>query len=150
MPTHIRLSPERIHQLTRIAEAKGLTVADLIADYIRREIAAGVIPADIPYVEVEAGDERLTIRAPDFEAAVPVQEVPALIQRLRDINAHAAAKDAGRSHRMFEAAAALSGIQLVRMAGGVRLKSPITGETYPLASGLAEDLADQVARAVEK
>ncbi|SEO01810.1 hypothetical protein SAMN04488103_110155, partial [Gemmobacter aquatilis] len=45
--------------------------------------------------------------------------------------------------------AALSGVSVKRMGGGLKLVSPITGRKYPMAFGVAADLADQIDRATE-
>ena len=45
--------------------------------------------------------------------------------------------------------AALSGIKVKRTGNGVKLVSPFTGKEYPLAFGVANDLAGQIERTAE-
>ena len=142
--SHIRLSPERLHQLRQIADAEGKSLPDLLAEFIQTKIDEGVIPAGVPFVKLRKRADALHLEAQDFEVTIPVSELPAVAGSLRDL-AHEKRQLAKVREGIFE----LAGIHLVKMASGVRLKSPITGKTYPLASSLAADLADQLEREVQ-
>lgn len=146
MAFNLKLPDERGKQLQMIAHAEGKSVVDVITDHIRAKVAAGVIPADLPYVDVTKTDTGLTVAMPGFEGAVPTGEVPALADALRGAGAKLTPADVERKQMLIEGLAALSGIKVKRMAQGVKLVSPFTGKEYPLAFGVAADLADQIER----
>ncbi len=146
MAFNLKLPDERGKQLQMIAVAEGKSVVDVITDHIRAKVAAGVIPADLPYVDVTKTDTGLTVAMPGFEGAVPAGEVPALADALRGAGAKLTPADVERKQMVIEGLAALSGIKVKRMAQGVKLVSPFTGKEYPLAFGVAADLADQIER----
>ena len=146
MAFNLKLPDERGKQLQMIAEAEGKSVVDVITDHIRAKVAAGVIPADLPYVDVTKNDTGLTVVLPGFEGAVPAGEVRALADALRGAGAKLTPADVERKQMLIEGLAALSGIKVKRMAQGVKLVSPFTGKEYPLAFGVAADLADQIER----
>lgn len=146
MAFNLKLPDERGKQLQLIAEAEGKTVVDVITDHIRAKVAAGVIPADLPGVEVEKGPEEITIRAANgFEATIPNSAGPTLADLLKQ----SGPANVERKKRLIEGLAALSGIKLKGMAAGMKLVSPATGQEYPLSFAVAEDLGDQIARAAK-
>ena len=149
MAFNLKLPDERGRQLQMIAEAEGKSVVDVIADHIRAKVAAGVIPADLPFMGVEKTDTGVTITGPGFECEVPAREVPALAEALRGAGEKLTPADVERKQLLIQGLAALSGIKVKRMAQGVKLVSPATGKEYPLAFGVAADLADQIDRALK-
>lgn len=155
MAFNLKLPDERGKQLQMIAEAEGKTVVDVITDHIRAKIAAGVIPADLPYVDVTKTDTGLTITAPDFAGEVPADKVQDFAVALRetvimrDAGKKLSPADVERKQKLIEGLAALSGIKVKRMAQGVKLVNSRTGKEYPLAFGVAADLAKQIERATE-
>ncbi|WP_031327899.1 hypothetical protein ACTTAF_12135 [Rhodobacter capsulatus] len=148
MPYMLRLPDERGAQLRQIAEKKNTTVSELITDYIRSEIEAGTIPSNIPGINVAKAGESIAISAPGFEASVPLQEGQTLADLLRK-SAALSPSDFERKKQWFDGLAGLSGVTLKRMGAGVRIVSPVTGAEYPLASGVAEDLATEIERAAK-
>lgn len=146
MAFNLKLPDERGKQLQMIAEAEGKSVVDVITDHIRAKVAAGVISADLPYVDVTKTDAGVNVAMPGFEGAVPAGEIHALADALRDAGAKLTPVDVERKQMLIEGLAALSGIRVKRMAQGVKLVSPFTGKEYPLAFGVAADLADQIER----
>jgi hypothetical protein len=146
MAFNLKLPDERGAQLQMIAEAEGKSVVDVITDHIRAKVAAGVIPADLPFAGVTKTAAGLSITMPGFEGEVSTGEVPALADALRDAGNKLTPADVERKQKLIEGMAALSGIKVKRMARGVKLVSPITGKEYPLAFGVAADLADQIER----
>lgn len=149
MAFNLKLPEERGIQLQQIAEAEGKTVVDVITDAIRVKIEAGVIPADLPNIEVVKTPDGITIDAPGFSGDVPAGEVPVLAEALRMAATKLTPADVERKKKLIEGLAALHGIKVRRMGAGVKLVSPITGEEYPLAFGVAADLGDQIARAAK-
>ncbi|MBL4917444.1 hypothetical protein [Szabonella alba] len=147
MTNHIRLPAERIEQLRRIAQAKEKTITEVIADYVRSEIAAGTIPASVPGFDVASEGASITIRANGFEASVPMGEGPTVADLLKE--AGSANADPERKKRWIEGAAAMSGMTVKRAGNGLKLVSPITGREFPLNLDIAADLAEQIERAAE-
>lgn len=149
MAFNLKLPVERGKQLQMIAEAEGKSVVDVITDHIRAKVAAKVIPADLPYMDVTKTDTGLNVAMPGFEGDVPADEVSALANALRTASAKLTPADVERKRKLIEGLAALSGIKVKGMAKGVKLVSPITGREYPLAFGVAADLADQIERTAQ-
>lgn len=145
MAFNLKLPDERGKQLQMIAEAEGKTVVDVITDHIRAKVAAGVIPADLPGVEIEKTPEDITIRAPGFTATFPTSEGLTLASLLKQFGP----ADLERKKRWIEGVAKLSAIKVKGMGAGMKLVSPTTGKEYPLSFAVAEDLGDQITRATE-
>lgn len=142
----LKMPDERGAQLKMIAEREGKTAVDVVTDMIRTKLAEYGISADLPGVTVEKTDKTVRIEMPNFEGEVSAIEAATLADSLRDASA---AANAEGKRRWLEGLGALSGIKVERMAQGVRLVSPITGQTYPLTFSVAADLADQIDRTVE-
>lgn len=145
----LKLPAERGEQLRQIAAAKNKTVPEIIGDYIRAEIDAQTIPADLPGVEVQKTPSELKIIMPGFEGAVPLSQVRILTSALRRADDEAAPEGKEHIRNLRAGIAALSGVSVKRMGGGLKLVSPITGRKYPMAFGVAADLADQIDRAAQ-
>lgn len=148
MPYMLKLADERGEQLKMIADREGKTVADVVTDAIRAKIDAGVIPAALPGVYVAKADENVTIEMQGFSGEVSAIEAAKLADSLREAGTSLSPADVERKQRWLEGLGALSGIKVERMASGVRLVSPITGQKYPLTFGVASDLADQIEREI--
>lgn len=144
MTNHIRLPAERIEQLRMIAEAEGKTITEVVADLIRSKVDAGVIPGDVPGIDVTSTGPAITIRARGFEAEIPADQGPTLGDLLR--GAGNVTSDPERKKRWIEGLAALSGIKVKRAGSGLKLISPITGQEIPLNLDVAADLGDQIER----
>lgn len=144
----IKLSDERGEQLEAIARAKNTTVADLLVEYIRSEIAAKTIPDTIPGIEVAKDGPAITIKARDFEVSVPMNEGPTLGDVLR--GAGTLADDPERKKRWIESLAALSGVRVKRTGpNSLKLVSPLTNNEYSLPLNVAADLGDQIDKAAK-
>lgn len=142
----LKLPDERGVQLHRIAEAKNKTVGELIADYIRSEIEAGTITSEVPGVEVTKTGPEIVVKARDgFEVSIPLGQGPTVAELLRE-SGELTPSDPERKARWLEGLGALTGVKIKRMGAGVKIVSPITGKEYPLASGVAADLADEIER----
>lgn len=141
--SHIGLPVERIKQLELIAKAKGTTIPNLIGDYIRTEIAAGTIPADIPGIEVVKAPDSITIRAQGVSVVIPMGEGQTVADLLRTASE---VSDPARKKRWLEGAAALSGVRVKRAGNGIKVISNTTGNEFPLSLSVATDVADQIER----
>lgn len=149
MAFNLKLPDERGKQLQMIAEAEGKSVVDVITDFIRAKAEAGVIPRDLPGVEVETTPSELKIIMPGFEGAVPLSQVRILTSALRRADDEAAPEGKEHIRNLRAGIAALSGVSVKGMGKGMKLISPLTGREYPMAFGVAADLADQIDRATE-
>jgi len=149
MAFNLKLPDERGRQLQLIAEAEGKTVVDVITDHIHAKVEAGVIPADLPNVDVKRTGNGLVVSLPGFAGDVPAPEVVALTEALRGAGAKLTRADVERKQALIEGLAALSGIKVKRMAQGVKIVSSLTGAEYPLSFSVAADLADQIERNAE-
>ncbi|PZX26355.1 hypothetical protein LY44_01049 [Rhodobacter capsulatus] len=144
----IRLPSERIEQLRQIAEARHTTIAEVIARFVRSEIAAGTIPATVPGVVVQRTGAEIIITANGFDAAVPMDQGPTLADVLK--GAATLSVDPERKKQWLEGLAALSGIQVKRAGNGLKLVSGLTKREFPLALDVAVDLGEAIARAAEQ
>ncbi|SIS57231.1 hypothetical protein [Phaeovulum vinaykumarii] len=144
----IKLSDERGEQLRQIAQAKKLAVADLIAEFIRSEVAAGTIAPTVPGVDVQKAETAIVITANGFKASVPMNEGPTLADVLK--GTATLSNDPERKKQWLEGAAALSGVK-VKLTGrhSLKLTSPLTGREYSLPLSVAADLGDQIQKVVE-
>ena len=139
----LKLPDERGAQLRLISEAEGKSVTGLIGEYIRSKVAAGVIPADLPNVVAKRTLAGLDLTLRGFAGSVPTNEISAFMAALRGAT-KLMSEGMVRKQWPIEGIASLSGIKVKRMAQGVKLISPLSGQEYPLASGVAADLADQI------
>lgn len=147
MPTHISLPNERVEQLRMIAKAKNITIPEVIAGYVRAEIEAGTIPAEIPGIDVTSTGPAIVIKAGDFTAEIPTAEGPTLADLLRDAGNVKA--DPERKKRWLEGLAALSGIKVKRAGNGLKVVSPLTGREFALNLDVAADLGNQIGKKAE-
>lgn len=147
MPTHISLPNERVEQLRLIAKAKNKTIVEIIADYVRSEIAAGTIPGTVPGIDVRKTGPEITITGRDFSVSLPAEEGPTLADLLKQSGS--ATADPERKERWIASLATLSGVKVKRAGNGVKLVSPITGREFPLNLDIAADLADEISRTAE-
>ncbi|SOC14351.1 hypothetical protein [Rhodobacter maris] len=148
MTNHIRLPSERIEQLRQIAEARHTTIAEVIAGFVRSEIAAGTIPAAVPGIDVETAGTEIVIKANGFEASVPMHEGPTLADVLK--GAATLSTDPERKKQWLEGLGALSGVQVRRAGNGLKIVSPLTGQVFPLNLDVAVDLGEEIARQTTK
>jgi hypothetical protein len=143
----LKLPDERGKQLRQIAAAKNTTIPEVIAGFVRAEIANGTIPATVPGIEIGADGPNITIKAKGFAGAIPATEGPILADLLK--GSATATADTERKKRWIEGLAALSGVKVKRTGNGVKLVSPFTDDEYPLSFGVAADLADQIKRTAQ-
>lgn len=148
MAFNLKLPDERGKQLQMIAEKEGKSVVDVITDHIRSKIAEGVIPADLPTATISKTEDGVHMTLPGFEASILLQEVSKFNEALRGgskfFNTDAASKE-----RLINSLRSLTGVQIKGMAQGVKLVSSVDGAVYPLATSVAEDLADQIERSAK-
>lgn len=137
-PDSLRLSHRRLAQINSIADALGVSATEAIAYMIRKEVAAGTIPADIPGFVVSSANGSVAISIDDADpAALSVDAARALAGSIRGTVAGEASQFSVKD-----------GYSFIRIGRGFKLRVPLSGEEVAMTGDLAIDLADQIERAV--
>ena len=133
----IRLDPRRLEQFKSIGQKLGLSNAGLVSHLVREKIAAGIIPADIPGVIVEAfdGGIRITIDGGktgsySFAAA-------------RKLSATIRAVVSGKDKGVFDLD---DNYAVMRRGAGYMIAAPWPGREVVFTGDLLIDLADIIDR----
>ncbi|MBX5023045.1 hypothetical protein [Rhizobium lentis] len=138
-PDSLRLSPRRLEQLHAIANALDLSVTEAVTHLIRREIAAGTIPAAIPGFNVHRVADGILIQIDDGPSKTySVESARALASTLRGT----VAGEAG----VFSVQ---HGYSFIRLGRGFKLTAPMPGPEVSMTGDLAIDLAEQIEKAAE-
>jgi hypothetical protein len=133
----VRIPPRRLEQLRTIAGVLQLSVADTIAHMIRKEVAAGTIPAAIPGIEVRPVDDGVSIQIDDGPVAnLSHAAARALASIIRDAVAGNSGVINLDHHYMF-----------MRRGAGYKLAAPFPGKEHSLSGDLALDIAELIERA---
>lgn len=136
-PTTLHLSPRRLEQINAIAVALGVTATEAVAHMIRKEIAAGTIPGDIPGFAVKADAGSIAVRIDDGELATYSADAA------REIAASIRGTVAGEAS-IFSTKNRFS---FIRVGRGFKLRVPLSGSEVSMTGDLALDLADQIEKA---
>lgn len=131
--TTLRVRKDRLAQIRKIACARGMTIGDLLADWINREIDAGTIASGIPGVTIDittSGQSSLTIGdivllSDDSAEALVFSE------RLREVATDALASYRDKSPAIF------------RNGPGVIIEDS-TGKKFSATKGMALEIADHI------
>ncbi|MBP2446388.1 hypothetical protein [Rhizobium leguminosarum] len=136
-PDSLRLSPRRLEQLHAIAGALGLSVTETITHMIRREIAAGTIPAAVPGFAVKKEADGVSIQIDNGPGKTySVEGARALAATIRGT----VAGEVG----VFSVK---HGYSFIRLGRGFKLSSPMPGSEVSMTGDLAIDLAEQIEKA---
>ncbi|MCD1634540.1 hypothetical protein K7H91_12230 [Martelella mediterranea] len=134
----IHVSPRRIDQLKAIAAARNTSVSDAIGHMIRKEIAEGTIPANIPGIVIKRTDAGVSVQLDDGPVKVmSVKSAVNLVEAIRDSVA------LGR-----KIVGPTCGYSIEPRGRGFKLFVPDPGEGISLSGDLALDIADQIEQAV--
>jgi len=138
-PDSLRISPRRLEQLNAIAKALDLSITEAIAHMIRKEVAAGTIPAGIPgFVVRKVGDD-VSIQIDDGpEKTYSVEAARALAGTIR-------ATVSGEPG-VFSIQ---HGFSFIRIGRGYKLTAPLPGPEVSMTGDLALDLAGLIEDALE-
>lgn len=138
-PDSLRISPRRLEQLNAIAKALDLSVTETIAHMIRKEVAAGTIPASIPGFVVQKVAAGVSVQIDDGpEKTYDAEAARALAGTIR---ATVSGEPAVFSIR--------HGYSFVRIGRGFKLTAPLPGPDVSMTGDLALDLADLIESAAE-
>lgn len=137
-PSSLRLSHRRLAQINSIADTLGMSATEAVAYMIRKEVAVGTIPADVPGFVVSGAKGCVVIGIDDREqVALPLDAARALAGSLRGTVAGEASAFSVKDDYSF-----------IRIGRGFKLRMPLSGEEVSMTGDLAIDLADQIERAV--
>lgn len=131
----LKLPSRRLEQLSAIADAHGLTIVDAISYMIRKEIAAGVIPATLPGIDVEEVPEGVNIKLDNGPTmSLSHDGAAALAQALRDL---ADRKSSGVINMDYN-------FSVLRRGTGIKIAVPMTATPANFTADLARDFAELV------
>lgn len=135
----IRIPPRRLEQLRAIGGALNLSVADAVAHLIRKEVAAGTIPAGIPGIAIKKVDDGVSIQIDDGPAKTLSNGAAwDFVAAIRS----AVAGKAGTVN-MDE------GYMFMARGAGFKLAAPWPGEEHSLSRDLALEIAGLIEQATE-
>ena len=138
----IKIPARRLEQLKAIGGELGLSVADTVAHMIRKEIAAGTIPASLPGITVEKVTGGVKVAIDDGEARVMNQT---------DALAFAAAIRSAIAGEPRDILGMTPGGQtdyaVLRRGVGLKIIVPFPGLDNSFSVDLARDFADLVEKA---
>lgn len=140
----VKLPVERIDQLRQIASKLGLSHADVIGHFIRKEIAAGTIKPDLPGILVEGTATGVTLGFGGQNASLSPTQAAAVADKITSL---ANGSGLGGSMRAFVEAQAPSlglrepdPVRVERRGTGLRVT--INDVTRAFALDVARDLAN--------
>lgn len=141
MPTMLNLPDERVDQLRAIAAARQLpTVSAAVGYLIRKEIAAGTIPAGLSGISITSGEPGVSIA---FGDKLPVIYTKANAAKLANTIREVARGEAG-------GLADITGNWIVQGKGaGVRVHVPAGTDPRTFSRDVALDLADLIEAAAK-
>lgn len=136
-PDSLRLSHRRLAQINAIADALDVSATEAIAHMIRKEVAAGTIPAEIPGFVVKPEQGGVSIRLDDGERVIYSAEAA------REMAATIRETVAGQAS-VFNVK---NNYSFIRIGRGFKLRVPLSGPEVSMTGDLAVDLAGQIAKA---
>lgn len=129
----------RMKQVRAIAEARKMTINDLIAHWIAQEVKQGTIPAEVPGVRIELSTkgDKAQMTVGELMLNPTCREAQELSQSLREIaSGHLKAYEA----KFARIVAAGTGIALEHFSGKPR---------FVANASIMRDVADQIDRALK-
>ena len=130
-------------QLRALAQARGTTMTEIIADVIAKAIEGGELRDETPGVEIVVTDETITLRAGDLTLpAMTMAEARDVANYLEEVVARTIVRGI-----MLESGAVLT---VRRRGSGVSLEPDPRGEQrHVMAPTVARDLARQIRKAAD-
>lgn len=143
----IRIPLRRHEQLKLLAQKLGLSLADTVAHMLKEQVAAGVLPAGVPGIEVKADagsviltvDENQPVRF-TREVARQMAEGLRAVADFSLLNAQKLGRSAGIPWEFRPS----DNYTIARQGAGIRFGAPFGGKAVMLTADLARDLADQI------
>ena len=141
MQQMIGVPAQHAEQVRAIARARGKRIADLIGEFVDANIKAGVIPPDIPGMQIKKKDNKVNIDFGGVIRAFTEQEAKNLATSLKDI------LTPGPKNPFMPA----SGFSVVNGGNrGVELRDGLTGQKLVIAPGVARSLANWIGGVVRE
>lgn len=138
-PDSIRISPRRLEQLNRIADAHGMSATEAISYFINAEIAAGTIPATIPGFVIKPVPGGVFIRLDEGEEiTVPAETARAIAKAIR-----------GVIDGEPGVVSITGNYSCIRAGRGYKVRIPFSSPEVSMTADLAEDLAGLIEKAAE-
>lgn len=135
----LRIPPRRLEQLRAIGGVLHLSVADTVAHLIRKEVAAGTIPAGIPGIVIKKVAGGVSIQIDDGPAkSFSSDAARGIVAAIRN----AVAGKAGTVN-MDE------GYMFMARGAGFKLAAPWPGEEHSLSRDLALEIAGLIEQAAK-
>ena len=143
MPDFVKLPSERVEQLRILSKARDMSIADLIAEFVRNEIANGRLTHELPGFGVQRIGAEIEVDLGVDKRTFPLEMAHAYATALRWF---AAPKAAGHLQTFRDITQNLSGAHLVgigRKGTSIKLTGDAGGERT-IAPSIARDLADWI------
>lgn len=131
MSTAIKLSPRRLDQLKAIGAALNLSVTEVIATMIRREIAAGTIPDMLPGIVIKKVKTGVQVTIDDAATkTLPHEGAHRLVATIREV-LEGQAPTVNLDY----------GFAVLRRGSGIKIAVPFPGVEHAFSPDLARDFA---------
>lgn len=150
--TVVRIPLRRHEQLKLLADKLGLSMADAVAHMLKQQVAAGVLPAGVPGIEVKSDGEAVVLRVDENQPARFSRDIAKqMAEGLRGVadfsllNAQKLGRSAGIPWEFRPA----DNYSIARQGSGIRFGAPFGGKAVMLTPDLARDLADQIEQAAQ-
>lgn len=140
MPDLIKLPAERVEQLRLLSKARDLPIADLIAEYVRDQVAAGHIPSGVPGIVVKRAGKKVRIDYGTFTQTDDAQWAQLFALALR----YVASRRENPVSQLAEVVSGAHQMGVSRQGTGVKIK--VDKHERVLAPSIAVDLADEIER----
>ena len=133
--TALKLPHRRLEQLKAISAALGVTTVDVISHMIRKEVAAGTIPANLPGIVVEREIGGVAIQIDEAPRRVMSADVArAFAGVIRGVADRTAGGEINMDHNYM----------VVRRGTGIKIAVPMTAGETSFTNDMARDLADMI------
>lgn len=135
----LRLPPRRLAQLKTLSAVLNLSLADTIGHMLRKEIAAGVIPAIIPGIIVQRAGDKVSVAIDDHPATLySLESAREFAETIRAVVDGTASPDTIKVGAWF---------RVQRVGIGFKIHLRMGGPEVTLSGDLARDLADLIEKA---
>jgi hypothetical protein len=144
MPDIIKLPSERVEQLRQLSEARSMSIADLIGEYVQQQIASGALADDIPGINVRRKGKSVELDFGDFKKTYSLPLAGAVVNSIRWL---AKPRSPGMQSALADVAATVGGfdqIGLSKQGPAIRISEGSKSRT--LAPAIANELADLIER----
>jgi hypothetical protein len=130
--TALKLPARRLEQLKTLAAVLGLSTVDTISHMIRKEVAAGTIPATLPGIEVKRAGDVVRVKIDNAaDQSMSLDAALSLAGALREVADRASSGYMSPDFNYL----------VMRRGAGINVALPLKGETTSFTNDLARDFA---------